>query len=139
MILGQRRRRWTNITLILKMVRHVLKRVRHVAHIAQPALRVATGQGQVRGIQDQGNVREYRNWSGKFRKMALRSGKYVLLLDKWTLKYEYVNATLCKLIVYRIYPIRIASANLQMLSIHESIKPVIHIFTITALTQHVKI
>ena len=29
-------------------------------------LRVATGQGKVRGIQGQGKVREFCNWSGKF-------------------------------------------------------------------------
>ena len=65
----------------------------------------------------QGNL-EICEESGKFRKMALRSGECVLLPDKWTLN---VNTTLCKFIVFIIYPIRIASVNLQMPSIYNSI------------------
>ena len=78
-------------------------------------------QGNSRSGKRQGIlklVREICEESGKFRKMALRSGECVLLPDKWTLN---VNTTLCKFIVFIIYPIRIASVNLQMPSIYNSI------------------
>ena len=61
--------------------------------------RVATGQGKVREIQGQigQGILEICEKSGKFRKIALRSGKFVLLFDKCTIN---VNTTLCKFIEF---------------------------------------
>ena len=73
----------------------------HLAISVLPLVRGKSGKFKVR--EKSGNfeigqgILKICEKSGKFRKIALRSGKFILLLDKCTLN---VNTTLCKFIEF---------------------------------------